>query len=166
VDGEFTLFAHVLPVRNQTETKIDIAMAKVMPCESQRCQLQFKDENGNHRPSTLCLFDNVHSLSGLPVHIWGSSSQPGYGVIVSASHYISGTDIIPYVKIEDREPEEDEEIIRFASLGDSGSIVCADSIDGTTVHVIAMLSGSPNIRIIDPSMKQHYTALRLNLGLN
>jgi hypothetical protein len=160
-------FAYVLPFRNHVEISTDIAIAKVVESEHRNCQFYFKDDSGNPLPSTLYLFEDLQWLNGLPDYIWGATSRPGHGVIVSTVNYMLNRED-PVLRIEDQEPVQGQTITRFARLGDSGAIVCAESIDGDTVIVMAMFSGSPNFSKTEanPHEKREYIAFRLNRGLN
>lgn len=117
----------------------DIAAAEVLDQYREICRQVFKTQGGMEAPCLL--LGNLGDLqTGEIVHIWGAKSKPGLGKIISSKYYLgkcvemdtSGHFII----ITDKSNE-----LRFAQPGDSGSIICVTSKDGTTVFAVGMLMG-------------------------
>lgn len=155
------------PKNIDNDAPLDIAVANVLPKVGLNCETQFKDHEGVALTSELMHFEenDIMMLKGLPVHIWGATSYPGFGTIIIPNYYIEGMKRL--VKIEDRHTVDSEQSQPFSASGDSGAIVCADNPDGEVVHVISMLMGSSNYEETqrDSTAKGQYLTLRLKDGL-
>ncbi|XP_052765768.1 uncharacterized protein LOC128207015 [Mya arenaria] len=127
-------------------------------------------KNSDKEPMQSRLFDfisgDIDFLEGLHVYIWGAKTNPGSGKITMAE-FIRNT-FTKCIAIEDLDPDEvdgDENPQHFAKEGDSGSIVCADDMDGQCVHVISMLMGLKLNRATEKSIPRQYMSFYLQQGL-
>lgn len=157
---------------SENRGSLDIAAAKMEISVLNGCDLRFKDSYGDHMTSKLYPFSStetiIEDLQDLPVHIWGSASTPGRGKIIVPEYFVPDMDRL--VLVEDLEGDGKtklEKNKRFASPGDSGSVVCSNDIDGDYVQVISMFMGSINFNEVeaDPKLKGNYLSFRMGSGL-
>ena len=122
------------------------------------------------------VFDFVHGntddLQDRDVYIWGARTRPGLGKITMADFVRN--DMLRCIVIEDVSHDVRDGIMStlqeeypkrpfFAREGDSGSIVCAETGEGTNVIAIAMLMGL-KVQCDEDSPRQ-YMAFYLQQGL-
>ncbi|XP_053388800.1 uncharacterized protein LOC128551887 isoform X2 [Mercenaria mercenaria] len=144
----------------------DIAAAKIHAEQVSNCDVEFKNSENTPRPGKLYTATANINLQHLPVHLWGSQSKPGLGIIkIPEFSYAEATEI--YIEIEDRDPSGEQAFQRMAVEGDSGAIVCADDLDDEIVHVISMLMGSSNYEMHseDSNVKAKYMSFPLHKGV-
>lgn len=167
-EDQKTLFGHVLEPKTTIERygTLDIALAKVLKACRKNCVVEFKDEDGISLPSEVFKFKDISPLFGLPVHIWGATSSPGLGKIVIPVLYMKEMEE-KFMKIESRDSYDvSSSAVEFAKEGDSGAVVCANTPDGETLTVLAMLMGSAhNNEDTGTTEKQQYVCFRLINGL-
>lgn len=149
----------------------DIAAAEVLDQYRKSCRQVFTTQDGVE--ASCLLLENLSDLqTGEIVHIWGAKSKPGLGKIISSKYYFGNCVDVDtsghFIIITDKSNEQ-----RFAQSGDSGSIICVTSKDGTTVFAIGMLMGAfVNFKCNDETKfsskirKTRYCALELQYGIS
>ncbi|XP_053381815.1 uncharacterized protein LOC128549280 [Mercenaria mercenaria] len=159
-NGKLTEFGEILEDTLQIGS-YDIAAAKIHDHHVPQCDVQFKNSENAPLPGKLNTPATNIDLQDLHVHLWGSVSTPGLGIIkIPKLSYPEMTET--YMQIEDRNPSE-----RMAVEGDSGAIVCADDLDDEHVHVISMLIGTntDKEKLKDPNEKRTYIAFPVQKGV-
>lgn len=146
-----------------TEGTYDIASAKLHPEYEGKYDPSFK--NSDNEPREGLLYDGRCELQSLPVHIFGAKTSPGKGIIVIPELRYESPET--YIQVQDRQAAGGAPVQRMAEPGDSGSIICADTLDDDKVHVIAMLIGSDNHteERVNPNVRRSYIALPLLQGV-
>ena len=115
---------------------------------------------------------NTEDLQDRQVYIWGARTRPGLGTITMADFVRNN--MLRCIAIEDVSQDVRDGIMStlqeehprrpfFACEGDSGSIVCAETDDGTNLIAIAMLMGL-KVQCDEDSPRQ-YMAFYLQQGL-
>ncbi|XP_052812835.1 uncharacterized protein LOC128240287 isoform X2 [Mya arenaria] len=101
-----------------------------------KCQLAFKDTNGDAKPCNLydTKTEDIEEWNGRHVHIWGASSKPGKGIIACSKYTTTSN---AYFLVNDL-PGQDEP---FSKPGDGGAIVISESIDGSNMTAIGIVLG-------------------------
>lgn len=116
---------------------MDIAAAEINKQHIQHIDTRLKDEQG--RSVHACaLFDFSNKITPPRlVYLWGLQSRPGCGEIVFENCQLKRCPGSRYIFIRNRQHRDSRS---FSRPGDSGSIVCGKSRNGTT-SAIAILSG-------------------------
>lgn len=124
---------------------------------------KLKDSNGDRLEGSFPERSKKYLQRGRQVHIWGSKSKPGIGVIIDESYFIKGMKA-SLILIHDY---SNGKIGRqFAHQGDSGSIICTDDPNDECVYALAMLIGCLQNKMDDnPNVKRQYIALLLEDGV-
>ncbi|XP_053382518.1 uncharacterized protein LOC128549571 [Mercenaria mercenaria] len=158
-NGKMTELGEILEDTLQAGS-YDIAAAKIHDHHVPQCEVEFKNSENTPLPGRLYSPATI-DLQDLQVHLWGSASKPGLGIIkIPELSYPNATET--YIQIEDRNISK-----RMAAEGDSGAIVCADDLDDEHVHVISMLIGSNSDTktLQDPNVKRTYIAFPVQKGV-
>ncbi|XP_052764779.1 uncharacterized protein LOC128206406 isoform X2 [Mya arenaria] len=153
-----TIVANILRPRQDLVQlyPVDICAARIMEKDMTVCRKKQRNADFEESESNVLTFEGQDrsELQGLPVHIWGATSNPGHGKITVANLYEKHQKYM--VGIEDLETSSDSDEegasagashttgnLVFAKEGDSGAIVCADQfIRGkTAVNAISILTG-------------------------
>ncbi|XP_060578875.1 uncharacterized protein LOC132735874 [Ruditapes philippinarum] len=136
---------------------LDIAAAEAV-VKIENDDRKLKDSVGNLRRGKL--IENIEgrhaTMSGIKVHVWGSKSQPGKGIITDTNYTIEGMNA-SLVQIQNEESYPGAEVRPFAVEGDSGGIICSDDPDDEHVNAYAMLIGK--------NLETTYIALPLDKGI-
>jgi hypothetical protein len=148
------IISETVPI-DSTEPILDISATEILSSDVSKCDTKFKSEEGVCTTGKDCIYDETH-LSSRRVHLWGTVSTPGLGIITMP-------------EIRDRNSNEDEAYIIVENRdnsttvmckeGDSGAMVCADDDYGSGVEVISMLMGE------DTKNPGKYATLRIDKGL-
>lgn len=137
----------------------DIAAAKIFDQYRDSCKQVFKTQGGIEVPCRLLSkLDDLIKSMGETVHIWGATSQPGLGKIVSCSSGIGSGDKKGHIiTITDRSSKE------FAHPGDSGSVVCLTSKTGKELIAVGIVMGE--LFNSEKGKRRQYIAMEILYGI-
>lgn len=131
---------------------IDFGVVRVQGEIKEKCMALLKDENGKHRSSIIADAMDCFNV-GQRVYKYGAKSYLTKGIVASCDVSVQGSNG-EYLSMM-IEPLPGDELDKFADNGDSGSVVCRDSLKSDCtgnepINVLSMVSsGEYKLRHVD-----------------
>ncbi|XP_053401927.1 uncharacterized protein LOC123548849 isoform X2 [Mercenaria mercenaria] len=147
------IIPETLPPQDLHDKILDISAVEIKPIDKEKCDTRFRTEDGDLTTGKESSYE-TRQLRSRQVHLWGGTTSPGLGIVTMPNIRDRDRDNT-FIIVEDRQNTNES----FCKEGDSGSIVCADDIDGEGVEVISMLIGEDNAH------RGKYATFRIDKGL-
>ncbi|XP_053402484.1 uncharacterized protein LOC128557892 [Mercenaria mercenaria] len=148
------IIPETLPPQDSHDNILDISAVEIQPTDKEKCDTRFKTEDGDLTSGKESSYE-TRQLRSRHVHLWGGTTSPGLGIVTMPNIRDRDRDNT-FIIVEDRQNADES----FCKEGDSGSMVCADDIDGEGVEVISMLIGEDN------DHRGKYATFRIDKGLD